>query len=89
MHVDACCMTRDTDTPNVRVERRSRTAAIIRYNLTFPAELYGPLESVAERRHTTPIDSIRQFVKLGLYVDKIDQDPDADLLVREAETVHR
>lgn len=56
-----------------------------RYNLNLPEDLFAEVEAIAGRRQTTVAAIMRQFVKIGLLADKIEQDPNMDLLVREGE----
>lgn len=54
-----------------------------RYNLNIPADLYEAVEAIATRRQTSVVAVLRHFIKLGLLADKIEQDDNMDLLVRE------
>ncbi len=54
-----------------------------RYNLVLPEEMYTELEKVARKRHTSVVEMLRRFIKLGLLVDQIDDRPEAELLIRE------
>jgi len=58
---------------------------MIRYNLVIRRELYDAVEAIAQRRGTSVAPVMRQFVKMGLLADKIECDPNMDLLVREGE----
>jgi hypothetical protein len=58
-----------------------------RYSLVLPKELYDELERVADKRHTTVVDMLRRFVKLGLMAVQIEETPHAALLIREGNTV--
>jgi hypothetical protein len=57
-----------------------------RYNLVLPAELFDELQQVADKRHTTVVELLRKFVKLGLMAVQIDENPSAALLIREGKT---
>lgn len=52
-------------------------------NLNLPTDLYAEVEAIANRRQTTVVSILRQFIKIGLLADKIEQDDNMDLLVRE------
>lgn len=54
-----------------------------RYNLDLPAELFGDLRSVADRQHTTVVDVIRRFIRLGLAVEKTQE---STLYIREGDS---
>jgi hypothetical protein len=57
-----------------------------RYNLVLSTEVYDEIKRVADSRDTTVRDILRRFVKLGLLAIDIEDDPDAHLLIRDAET---
>ncbi len=54
-----------------------------RYNLDMPVELFEDLRLVADRQHTTVVDIIRRFVRLGLAVEK---SADSTLYIREGDS---
>lgn len=54
-----------------------------RYNLVLTDELFGELERVARKRHTSVVEVLRRYIKLGLMVEEIDEKPDAALVIRE------
>jgi ATP-dependent Clp protease ATP-binding subunit ClpA len=56
-----------------------------RYNLVLPDELYGELQGLAERQHTTVVDLVRRFVKLGLLATQVSETPGSALILREGE----
>ena len=56
-----------------------------RYNLALPKELYGELQCLAETEHTTILDLIRRFIKLGLIAVEIEKDPEAKLVIHEGD----
>jgi hypothetical protein len=58
-------------------------AELKRYNLVLPEEMYTELEKVAHKRHTSVVEMLRRFIKLGLLVDQIDDRPEAELVIRE------
>lgn len=57
-----------------------------RYNLALPEELFAELERVAKKRHTTVVEILRRFVKLGLLAEHIEDTPGSALLIREGST---
>lgn len=61
----------------------SKRDAMKRYNLDVPVELFEDLRIVAERQHTTVVDVIRRFIRLGLAVEKT---PDSTLYIREGDS---
>jgi hypothetical protein len=65
------------------------TSAAKRYNLVLPEELYSELQTVAERHHTTVVELIRRFVKLGLLVAKAEESPDTAFLIRKGDEEQR
>jgi len=61
------------------------TSAAKRYNLVLPEELYRELQTLAEKRHTTVLELLRRFVKLGLLVAKAEESPDMAFILREGD----
>lgn len=61
------------------------TSAAKRYNLVLPEELYQEVQSLAEQRHTTVLELLRRFVKLGLLVAKAEESPDMAFILREGD----
>jgi hypothetical protein len=57
-----------------------------RYSLVLPEDLYNELEQVAKDRHTSVVDIIRRFIKLGLLAVKTEDAPDTAIIFREGET---
>ncbi len=56
-----------------------------RYNLVLPEELFAELERTARKRHTSVVEVLRRYIKLGLLVEQIEERPGAELLIREGE----
>jgi hypothetical protein len=56
-----------------------------RYNLALSDELYAELELAARRRNASMVDVLRRYIRLGLLVDQIDANPNAELLIREGD----
>ncbi len=57
-----------------------------RYNLSLPVELYEGLEVLADEKHTTMLELIRKFIKLGLLVSEVEKDPEAMFLIRQGDS---
>ncbi len=53
------------------------------YHLVLPEGLISEVQQIANDKHTTTIDLLRRFIKLGLIAIKIEDEPDAALIVRE------
>ena len=58
-------------------------ADLKRYNLVLTDDLFTELERVARKRHTSVVEVLRRYIKLGLMVEEIDEKPDAALVIRE------
>lgn len=58
-------------------------AGMKRYNLVIPEELYNDVQRIANAEHTTVVDLLRRFIKLGLIATRIAQDSNASLIIRE------
>jgi hypothetical protein len=61
------------------------TSATKRYNFALPEELYNELAMLADRRHTTVVELLRRFVKLGLLVAKAEESPDMAFILKEGD----
>jgi hypothetical protein len=57
-----------------------------RYSLVLPLELFDEVQKLADSRHTTVVEILRKFIKLGLLAIQIEETPDATLLIREGDT---
>ena len=57
-----------------------------KYNLTIPQALYDDLENLADREHTSVLELVRRFIKLGLIAVKVQETPGAGLFIREGES---
>jgi hypothetical protein len=51
----------------------------------LPEELYQEVQALADRRHTTVVELLRRFVKLGLLVAKAEESPDTAFILREGD----
>jgi hypothetical protein len=60
-----------------------------RYNLILPEELLNEVQMVADRHHTTALEILRRFVKLGLLVAKAEEAPDKEFILREGDKEQR
>ena len=54
-----------------------------RYNLLLPEDLYAEVKAVADRHDTTVAGMLKRFIKLGLIAVKVEDDPDAALIIRQ------
>jgi hypothetical protein len=61
------------------------TSSAKRYNLILPEELYHEVQRAAESRHTTVVEMLRRFVKLGLLVAKAEESPDTAFIIRKGD----
>jgi ATP-dependent Clp protease ATP-binding subunit ClpC len=68
---------------------KSGTAQVKRYNLALPEELFRDVERLAEREHTTVLEILRRSVKLGLIAARIQEQPDAAIIIREGGSEQR
>lgn len=60
--------------PSHPTSQSSSSHALKRYNLVLPENLHAKLQEVAEQRHTTLLELIKKFIKLGLLIDSLDED---------------
>jgi hypothetical protein len=56
-----------------------------RYNLALPQELFDQIEDVAQQRHTTVVEVLRSFIRLGLIAVQMDGSSDSALILREGD----
>jgi ATP-dependent Clp protease ATP-binding subunit ClpA len=56
-----------------------------RYTLVFPEELFGQVEQLAAAEHTTVVELLRRFTKLGLMAAAVQKEPGSALLIRDGE----
>ncbi|MCA0354725.1 MAG: hypothetical protein LCH85_22250 [Chloroflexi bacterium] len=54
-----------------------------RYNLALPDDLYGQLQELADKKQTTVVALLRQFIKLGLTAVELEDKPDGELIFRQ------
>lgn len=57
-----------------------------RYNLAIPEELFKEVEQLAAKEQTTVVDLLRRFIKLGLLTTRLQESPDAALIIRQGNT---
>lgn len=53
-------------------EEVSAETPVKRYNLVLPENLYAEVQGLANKEHTTVIDLLRRFIKLGLFITRLD-----------------
>lgn len=56
-----------------------------RYSLVIPESIFNEVQRTAEEEHTSIIDLLRRFIKLGLLISKISKDPNSQLIIREGD----
>ena len=56
-----------------------------RYTLVIPDELYNEVQEIANQRHTTVVDLLRRFIKLGLIAIQAGENPDMALIIRDGD----
>ncbi len=54
-----------------------------RYSLVFPESLFEEMQQVADDEQVTLIELFRKYVKLGLIVTKMKDNPDISFVIRE------
>ncbi len=65
-------------TTNVTTGNKSK-----RYSLVIPEDLYREVERLANEEQTTVVDLLRRFIKLGLLITRVQQDPTGAVIIRE------
>ncbi len=61
------------------------SATLKRYNLALPEDLFNEIQKLSDSQHITVLELLRRFIKLGLLVSKIQENPDSALFIREGE----
>jgi hypothetical protein len=65
----------------------TKDSGLKRYNLVLPEKLFEDLQQLSDRRHTTVVELLRKFIKLGLAITaQLEDNPDAALIIRVGET---
>jgi hypothetical protein len=54
------------------------------YELKIPNELYDEIRDIGRQCNLSPAEVVRRFLKLGLVAAKVEADPAASLLIRDA-----
>ena len=62
---------------------QEREKASKRYSLVLPESLFQDVQELAEREQTTVVEVMRRFIKLGLLATRIQETPDASIVIRE------
>ncbi|HEV8634926.1 MAG TPA: Clp protease N-terminal domain-containing protein [Chloroflexota bacterium] len=57
-----------------------------RYNVVLPEELFRDLQELADRRHTSVVELMRRFLRLGLLVTRVSETPGSAVIIREGDT---
>jgi len=66
-------------------DMKSKQDGLKRYSLVIPDELFNGVLKIADEEHTTVVEILRKFIKLGLIAADVAKDPSAKLLIREGE----
>jgi len=64
----------------------SSSKGMKRYNLVLPESLYDEMYTVAGNNHTTVLELMRKFIKLGLLVMDLQTKPDSHIIIRDGNT---
>ncbi|MGI8549652.1 MAG: Clp protease N-terminal domain-containing protein [Dehalococcoidia bacterium] len=54
-----------------------------RYNLALPNDLFEAVQQLADRQDTTVLEVLRRFIRLGLFMTKLQETPGSTLIIRE------
>ncbi|EMG35633.1 hypothetical protein PCS_03610 [Desulfocurvibacter africanus PCS] len=54
-----------------------------RYNLALPEELFKEVQAIADQNHTSVLEVLKRFIKLGLIVADISKKADARIIIKE------
>jgi hypothetical protein len=56
-----------------------------RYNLVLPNNLYDEVQALANDENVSVLELLKRFIKIGLVVTKLNQSPNASLIIREGD----
>jgi ATP-dependent Clp protease ATP-binding subunit ClpC len=62
---------------------------IKRYLFAMPMTLYQEVQELADRQHTNVADLLRRFTRLGLLAARLQDSPNASLIIRDGATEQR
>jgi hypothetical protein len=56
-----------------------------RYNLVLPQQMFDEVQAIAVEEEVTVLEIFRRFIKFGLLLDEIENNPNMHLIVRDDE----
>lgn len=75
-----------TETHAIRGDPPKKSSSgIKRYNLALPEEVFTEIQQIADENHTTMLEILRRFIKLGLIAHELEKNEDSALIIREGE----
>ena len=54
-----------------------------RFTIEVPLDLYDEMKSIADKQSSSFVYILRMFIKIGLLVNRINDDPNSELIIRE------
>lgn len=63
--------------------------SIKRYNLALPEEVFNQVQALADKDHTTVVEIIRKFIRLGLLVTRAQESGEGVLIIRQGDVEQR
>jgi hypothetical protein len=64
---------------------QNEASGIKRYNLSLPEDVFNEIQQIADEQHTTMLEILRRFIKLGLIAYELEKREDAALIIREGD----
>lgn len=64
---------------------KKSSTGVKRYNLALPEEVFEEIQLIADENHTTMLEILRRFIKLGLIAYELEKNEDSALIIREGE----
>ena len=58
----------------------------VRFNVVLTEPLYNEIHKIAEKRGSTDVEVVRQFIRLGLLLAKSEESPDMKVLLCEGDS---
>ena len=72
--------------PTTQVSKHHSSTKSRRYNLVIPEDLYDQIQEIADTHAEPMVSTLKRFIKLGLLVESLRNNPDVKFLIREGDT---
>ena len=73
------------ETTRILSQSAARPQELKRYSLILPEGMLHEVQDLADQQHTTVVEIVRRFIRLGLLATRIQETPGAALIIREGD----